>query len=141
MIFHCWYDMRSIRKNTRLLCWIGMAGEPNLGQGLETIPSLTAIWFSHYKRLITPILSNHCEMTKEISQYEDHLSRSFSSKPQKNYLKSLTKEWVLLKKTYPWRQESRVNLTGTAGHSIPRYYKHMKREQHYHLKYQQGWKS
>ena len=65
-----------------------MAGEPNLGQGLETIPSLTAIWFSHYKRLITPILSNHYEMTKEISQYEDHLSRSFSSKPQKLLKKS-----------------------------------------------------
>ena len=31
-------------------------------------------------------------------------------------------KWDLLKKSYPWRQESRVNHNGTAGHSVPRYY-------------------
>ena len=35
MIFHRWYDMRSITKNARPLCWLGMADKPYPGQGLE----------------------------------------------------------------------------------------------------------
>ena len=35
MIFYRWYDMRSIRKNARKLCWLGMAPEPKLGHGLD----------------------------------------------------------------------------------------------------------
>ena len=35
MIFHRWYDMRSIRKNARTLRWLVMAPEPNPGQGLD----------------------------------------------------------------------------------------------------------
>ena len=54
-----------------------------LDKAQRTIPPLTVIWFSHYKRLIASTLSNQCEITKEISQNEDHLSKSFSSKPQK----------------------------------------------------------
>ena len=88
-----------------------------------TIAALIIIWFSHYKRLIASTLSNQCEITKEISQNKDHLSQSFSSKPQKNMKSEMESlKWELLKKSYPWRQESRVNHNGTAGHSVPRYY-------------------
>ena len=124
MIFHCWYNMRSIRKNARTLCWLGMAHRTQSWTGIRvTIPPLIVIWFSHYKRLIASTLSNQCEITKEISQNKDHLSQSFSSKPQKNIKSEMESlKWELLKKSYPWRQESRVNHNGTAGHSIPRYY-------------------
>ena len=69
MIFHRWYDMRSIRKNARPLCWLSMAGRPYPGQGLEnhTTP---------HSNLVFPLYTAyHINIFKSMWDYQRNIKK------------------------------------------------------------------